>query len=598
MRLPPIQECIHWLEIGQGARTLRILAGILLLLTIAFWYDYSQFRNFNAPEAMEVSQLARNLARGDGYTTQVIRPLSLQLVEDHQGVEASLSRGRHPDLFSPPLYPFLLAGWMNVMPFEYKIPLQFWRYQPEVLIAVFNQLLFCLTVWLCYRLARRLLSGEAGVLVAITLFSSELLWRFSISGLPTMLAMLLVVCLLWTLAMLEENARLHRHRRKPFWIWASVAGLVLGLLGLTRYAALALIIPSTLFFLFFLGRRAVTVTLITWAVCAAVVTPWLVRNYQTSGTLFGLRSYAAHMDTIRFPGTRLERNFKPDLTVMENPDYVRKGGEGLRTILANDLLRIGGTWMSTFFLVGLLGQYGKPALNRLRVFLMFSLITLAVLQSVGRTYLSTASPTVNSENLLVLLTPGVFLLGIAFYFWILNRVTLPFREFRHIISATLVVLCALPLLTGFLPPRVIPESYPPYFPPYLQEASQLLKSSELLMTDAPWATAWYGDRTSAQVPLDTRKSFFEINDRHKQVSAVLLTPLSTDAQFRRQIIQSREHEWSRLALEVFASANVPRGFPLTNAWKEGTPDHLFLADRARWQETRRDNSRAPLIPER
>ncbi len=103
MRLPPIQEFIHWLEIGQGAQVVRRVVGVLLLVTLLFWYDSSQFRNFTSPEAMELSQLARNLARGDGYTTQVVRPLAMQLVEDRVGVPGRLLRAPQPDLVNPPL---------------------------------------------------------------------------------------------------------------------------------------------------------------------------------------------------------------------------------------------------------------------------------------------------------------------------------------------------------------------------------------------------------------------------------------------------------------------------------------------------------------
>ncbi len=583
MRIPPIQEIIHWLEIGQGARVLRNLVGLLCLLTLTFWYDFYQFRNFSAPEAMEAAQLARNLSRGEGFTTQVVRPLAIQLVEDAEGVDARLGRKPPPDLFNPPAYPLLLAGWMKLLPFRYDIGDHFWQYQPELLIAILNQLLLFFSAWLLYRLTKRLIGGDIGVLVAVVLLTSQLLWQFSVSGLSTILLIALVTGLMWVLVLLEEAARSGTRRRWWFVRWGALAGLLLGLAGLTRYAALVLIVPVTLFALLFLGRRTAVVLAMTWVTCAVVVTPWLVRNYHVSGTLFGIPGYAIYQDTTRFPDTRLERSTQPDLAVVQNQDFIRKVGEGLRQVLSDDLLRLGGSWVGAFFLVGLLGQYRNPALNRLRVFLLLSLAALGLAQSLGRTHLSTDSPHINTENLLVLLTPGVFLLGAAFYAWLLDRFDLPFPEFRHVLSTLVAIGAAAPLLAGFLPPRSIPIVYPPYYPPYLQEASQFLKPNELLMSDMPWATAWYGDRRSVWTPLDYGKSFFAINDDQQVVSAVLLSPLSTDAQFRRQILQDRDYDWSRLAVEVFVRTNVPTGFPLTQAWSRGTPDHLFLTDRARWQ---------------
>lgn len=601
MRLPPVQEFIHWLEVGQGARVLRIIVAVLCVLTVTIWYDLYQTRNFSAPEAMEAAQLARNLARGEGFTTQVVRPLTIQLVEDTLGVnarlgrpprvepaentrdgDASLRRPVHPDLFNPPLYPLLLAGWMKLLPFNDVIEGFFWRHQPEVLITAFNQLLFLLLAWLAYRLARRLLNGEAAVVLVAVLCASEFLWRFSASGLPTMLLLVLFVGLLDALTRLEEAQREGHHRLRWFLPRAAAAGLLLGLLALTRYGLLVLLLPVALFYLLFLGRQALPVLAVTLLMTAVVVTPWLVRNHQLSGTLFGVRGYAIYEETLRFPDGRLERSLRPDLETVGTLDLIRKAGEGLRQLTGDDLLRLGGSWVGAFFLVGLLGQYRNPGLSRLRVFLFLCLPTLALTQALGRTHLSVMSPVFTTENLLAVLTPGVCLVGVAFFFWLIERLELPFPEFRHVLSTVLVLGTAVPLFVRVLPPRTVPVVYPPYYPPYLQEAAGYLEPSELLMTDMPWATAWYGDRTSVWTTMDAQQSFYEINDQHKALSALLLTPLTTDAQFRRQILQSRNHEWSRLVLEIMFRTNVPARFPLTHVWRRGTPDHLFLADRPRW----------------
>lgn len=584
MRIPPVQEIIHWLEVGSGARQLRILVGCLLIVAVTAWYDLYQVRNFNAPEAMEAAQLARNLARGEGFTTQVVRPLTIQLVEDRLGVEARLGRQPHPDLVNPPLYPLVLAAWMKLVPFNYEIEGYFWRYSPEVWITLFNQLMYLVLCWQVWRLARRLLDTEVAWVLVAVLIASEYLWRFSASGLPTMLAMVLFVALLETLSRLESRHRQGHHRLRHFLPGAALAGLFLGLLVLTRYGLLVLVGPVALFYFFFLGRRAWPALGVTTAVAAAVVTPWLVRNYQLSGTLFGVRSYALYQETLRFPQGRLERTFRPELETVGLLDLTRKASEGLRQIAGDDLLRLGGSWVGAFFLVGLLAQYGNAGLNRMRVFLVLCLPALALTQALGRTHLSVLNPGFTAENLLAVLTPGVCLVGVAFFFWLVRRLELPYPEFRHVLSTLLVLGTALPLAVRVLPPRVIPITYPPYYPPYLREAAQFLKPTELLMSDAPWATAWYGERLSVWTPMDAQASFYEINDRHKAVSALLLTPLTTDAQFRRHILQSRDHDWSRLVLEVLFRNNVPPGFPVRHAWKRGTPDHLFMADRARWLE--------------
>src|SRR5437879_3251415 len=119
-----LQEWIHKFEVGEGTRTVRLVLAILALLTLTAVYDWREYRNFSATEAMDAAQLARNMAEGKGYTTEFIRPLSIHLVEErqmklHQRTnDFALLRSGHPDLASPPVYPVILAGLMKVLPFD------------------------------------------------------------------------------------------------------------------------------------------------------------------------------------------------------------------------------------------------------------------------------------------------------------------------------------------------------------------------------------------------------------------------------------------------------------------------------------------------
>ncbi len=57
----------------------------------------------------------------------------------------------------------------------------------------------------------------------------------------------------------------------------------------------------------------------------------------------------------------------------------------------------------------MLVPFRNPALGRLRVFLLCALVLLFMAQAAGRTHLSADAPEINSENLLALLAPLVFL---------------------------------------------------------------------------------------------------------------------------------------------------------------------------------------------
>ncbi len=153
-----IQTVIYQIEMGIGARLLRWILLALAVAGLGVVYDLRAYQNMFTPEGMDAAQVARNIATGRGYTTEFIRPLSVYLVQNRNAGNASsglaetnfsLARvDHHPDLANPPVYPLVLAGLMKVLPFHYGIDLKhsFWtdngrfaRYEPDFLIAVFNQ---------------------------------------------------------------------------------------------------------------------------------------------------------------------------------------------------------------------------------------------------------------------------------------------------------------------------------------------------------------------------------------------------------------------------------------------------------------------------
>lgn len=277
----------------------------------------------------------------------------------------------------------------------------------------------------------------------------------------------------------------------------------------------------------------------------------------------------------------------PDFNKLTLDDIFRKLLVNGGAILQGDLPRLGGSWITAFFLVGLLFPFRSIALSRLRWWTLWSLGIFIVVQALGRTYLSTLSPTYNSENVLVLLLPWVFMFGTGFFFVLLDQMELPFMEARRYVVMLFLGVGCSSLVLLLLPPRSYPMVYPPYLPTWIHEASGFMTKREAIMTDAPWAVAWYGDRTAIWNTLDVRRSFYTINDEHKGISAVFLTPLTTDQRFLTQILRGQEGEWGALAVEALIKTNLPPRFPLQDARLAYAPDHLLLCDRPRWREKAR-----------
>ncbi|MCP5523895.1 MAG: hypothetical protein H7A46_20350 [Verrucomicrobiales bacterium] len=589
-----IQELIYQLEVGKGPKIVRVLAASLAVLVLAWWYNSHEFRNFYTAEAMESAQLARNIADGEGFTTKCVRPFSLYLVEQQQGLDAGIAKAPHPDLMTAPGYPVLVAGLMKVLPFHFDIGAFFWVYQPELLMAIANQVLFLLTLWLICGLAARMFSMEVSILTLMFLLASDVLWRFSTSGLSTMLVMFLVTLLVRAVVALDTSC--HEGGASGAVVrWAAVAGGLIAAAGLTRYSMLALLVPMVAYTWIFCGRHRLKISVTVVGVTGLLVGGWLWRNYHLSGHLFGLAGFAVDQDSIAFPGNTLERSLNPELALVGLNDYLRKLVVNLEGILTGQLPTLGGSWLGGFFLAGLLLKYRNGVLSRLRFFVLLTLGTLCLTQAMGTTHLSEESPVINSENLLILLAPVLVLYGTAFLSTLLDQMELPIQEIRHFLIVVLLVVAGLPLLLTFLPPRSVPINYPPYYPKWIQDNADLIRQNELMMSDMPWAVAWYGNRQCIWVPRDG-PTFYEIQDRHKRVAALYLTQLSSDVRFLRTVIQGRDYDWSRFSHNLIVRGELPPGFPLKDVWSYYMPDQLFLADRPRWSEAARAAAEAQAVP--
>ncbi|MGE3310220.1 MAG: glycosyltransferase family 39 protein [Limisphaerales bacterium] len=591
--MPRLQELIHALEVGAGARYLRIVAIFLGIVTVSVAYNLREFKNFHSEEAMDAAQVARNLAEGRGFTTRCIRPLSMGVLIQNREDRSPMIKGtEHPDLANPPLYPLVLAGFMKIPGlFNHEIASQkesvFRRHQPDFVIAFINQGFFFIAVILSWRLARRLFDDRVALLTALALIGCDLLWQFSASGLPTMLALALFTALLNVLTDIDAGSR----REPPMGamsvlVLAVLAGLLTGGLLLTRYALGVLIVPVLLFLATGTSGRRVLPSLLAVAAFAAVISPWLVRNWQVCGNPFGIAPYSIVQETATFSGNWLDRVLEPDVSKVSPDEVLRKFFIGASSMIREELPQLGGSWLTAFFLVGFLVPFVDPVRSRMRWFTVGALVFVAAAQILSRTHLSLDTPRINSENLIVLLTPLAFMFGMALVALLVFSLEVSVEVWRTFALTAVVLISWIPLALAFGPPRTSPIVYPPYYPPTIQRVSQWFEPSELMMSDMPWAVAWYGNRPAVLLSASPDKEFLDISDWHKTVDGLYLTRITLDERFLSGwVLNARK--WGRFIIEILTRGEVPKGFPLRQAPSFLTtfPDHVLLADRNRWQES-------------
>lgn len=585
-----LQNWIHNMEEGGGARTLKALLGVLAFVFAMLLYNVREFQNLGTQEAMEQAQLARNIAQGKGYVTDVIRPLDLFVIQKHQQSEKLAVTLPQPDLANAPAYPWLLAQWMKLGQWNYEISRdgEFNRFQPDQRIAYLNQLLFFLLLVFLFRLAKRLFDDQVAWFTVIVLGGTDLLWRFSQSGLPTILAALLVVMFVWLLTKTEQGAR---ESKWPLWKTLPmilVAGAILGLAGLTRYSLILLILPVLVYIFHAFEERRGILMLVLLIGFAGVLTPWLQRNMAVCGKPFGTASYSIYAASSFFPADELERALKPE-DVSVASDLGKYGVEAhwdklirnIEDVLVKDLPHLGGTWLSAFFLASLLLPFTRPGLVKLRLWLVLSMLTLMITQALARTQASTVSPDLNGENLLVILVPLVVMFGAGLFNVLADQLKPVFDPGRGVITGGFIFVFSLPLLLNLWTPRLSAWVYPPFHPPVIQQAAAWLQKEEWVVSDMPAAVAWYGQRTSLLIPRDYTTEFSVINEA-KPINALYLTSISLDRKLLTEMSGEQAEPWSEFGLNSVIKGELPDGFPLKHAYADWFPYQLFLSDKQRW----------------
>ena len=661
-------------------------------ITLLICYALSQFRGLDQPQAMEQAQIGRNLARGEGFTTRFIRPLSIwQLSQSSKKHKLS---ERHPDLMNPPAYPALVAalfsvtqkgslvpaekvssetgggprfaaglrwppwwmvwlggaclflaillGWRRVwsqpgctrlsvsgavvclfVAALFLVPATSFQVEPRKIFTLFGPdrlLVFGLGLpltllngLLAYLIARRLFNRRVAVLAACLFALSDTVCQYAISGLSVPLTMAWVSAA-W-LAMVAAHQRPAQNKDSRVISWQALAAAALiGGAFLTQYSAGWLLVPALVFACWTGGVwRGPPLMLCMLSVFAVVAMPWLVRNLWISDDCFGLATCQILEQTAMFPGHTLERMLGIAVGSVPLSMLAGKAASNASAFWSDSPWLLGCGFALMGFVGALFHTFPKPEANFSK-WLAASAAALLFLVTcvVGREARPEGSA-VQTGDLCVLLLPVVAVYGAAmldqwvngllaelssrrshrgpmfcFLTWVNSLLAkfsnghsfqasmfrflmklLPIndRSLRGFLVICVALLAGLPMLTRVVVPKKCSMAYPPYHPPVLSEASAYLKPEELVVSDQPWAVAWYGDRKCVWIPHDLRQ-FFQINDQHQHIAALLLSPVTLNNRFLTEIMTPEWQPWSPvLGFMVF-----PRDFFLISGTLFVGPD--------------------------
>lgn len=460
----PLENAQERLDSATRKLLLVVVAFVPVALIIAI-SAASGFGTLQYPGAMDAAQVARNIADGKGFVTNQLTPLSLYLSNTPQSV---------PDVTNPPLYPVVLA-------------VLFGAFGANDTVAIAASLGFsALCTVMVFLLARRQFSLAAAALAA-ALFSTQYeVVRLALSGTSAMMMAFLMTWFWYMITASGERGSGHYFR----------TGVLFGLGCLTHYAC-ALLVPAVMIYLWCGRERRARLSPVLFLTGVVLVcSPWLVRNtVVVHNPIFTVSSYDVFMNTDGYPGYQVHRAFADvpsplGFAITHIPALAAKSLNGL-TELYWQWPRLVGVYVLPFFVLSLFVKPRDGAFVAARRLLLAFIVIWTIAVSLGD----------QMPSHFIALAPIMIVLAAGYMLHMTNRaLSSPGRRALVLIG---VVLCAaLPVGSA-----LVKSTAPAHggIPPQFADMNQMVPADANVVTDCPWAVAWYCRRTAIWLPLNPRQ---------------------------------------------------------------------------------------------
>jgi hypothetical protein len=508
---------------------------VLIILTLGNLFVL--FKGLDSPQAMDQAQISREIARGNGFTTKLIRPVAYYQAQKAQ--ERSVSLIGFQDTYHSPLNPLLNAAVLkligadksNSWPMnenEMVFPL-------DRVIAAVATLFFLMAIGVNYLLISRIFDAKIAGVCAILMLFCDTFWNYALSGLPQMLMLLLFSCAIYFVYRAVESAAEGRIAMTP----AIIAGVFFTLLALTHWMTVWIALGYIIFAAVAFRPRGIVGISVLALIMIAAIGP-ILRNQSITNSPFG----TAFLTIYNGLGNGSETSVMRTMDLEAEPLVL----DGLISkILRTTLLQtssiipfLGGIVIAPLFFLALLHPFKRAAIANFR----WAILLMWVGAALGLAFFGISKDELDPNQLHLLFAPIMTAYGLAFISILWSRLefvtsTPALQNVHHFV---IITICALPLVLA-LPTKVrvgmqlrdrggVPH-WPPYYAPALNSQKAGLKAwitdKQVTFSDQPWAVAWYADRVSVWLP-PTYAGFEKIEsiaaDLQTPVAGVLISPLS------------------------------------------------------------------------
>ena len=515
---------------------IRLLLGVIVI-GLAIFQLFLTFRGLDQPAAMDQAQIARQIARGEGFTTKFIRPVDVA-DQDKQKNKAPIDFNAFKDTNSAPLYPYILSTAIKISGYDqfesHRMDAEISNvYGGDRVIASVSTLFFIISLILAYFLCTDLFDELIACTTVAFMGLSELMLGYAISGLPQPFMM---CCLLGALLCIKQ-AVYHDKQFNQGWssMYSCLAFLLIAAICLSSYIGIWCAVGLVVFCGLKMKPKGLHAAYGAAILAFLVLLPILTATKECGG-MTNRFLHAVYFGFGGDAGTLMQRSTAEASVSFNNSNFfLRLLGytfAQFNTLYTN----MGSIVVTPFFLLSLFNRFKSDTVEGVK----WATFSMWICACVGMALFGETAP-ISESQLSILFAPVFAAYGLAMVFNLLARLNLGanFKVVRGICIFFMLLISSglflfqLPrqLYLGiWTSARGLPH-YPPYYPPKFNfNLHEMTNPDDLIVTDQPWAVAWYADRKALWIPrsIDEFTEVMEpIFGRGKQsVQGFLITPSS------------------------------------------------------------------------
>ncbi len=541
-------------------RNNRMMIGtlfVLLVLFLTFFQLIFTFRGLDQPAAMDQAQIAREVARGHGLATRFLRPIDV--MEASAKNKANYNPLRSLDTTYAPLNILAEAVALKVTGADMPEAVEMKEdsgnvYWPDRIVAGLSSIFFLVALTLAFFLLRNLFDELIASLCVLFMALSNLFLQFAASGLPQMLMLCFFLAACRCLLLAVEASRAEAQRSQ--WIWICAASAFMAALCLTGWLGVWPFIGFLLFIALYF-RPYGLYSLPAIGIFLLCLSYFLLRNESWMGGYLGNAVYGIY-NCFGSGEEGIMRAVEQQAAPLQASDFILKLLGFSLAQMNNLYVNLGSIIVTPFFFLSLFHTFKKPEVQAMK----WATLAMWIMATLGMTLYGTHEA-LSIGQLQILFTPLMAAYGLAIVLVMVARLKVQDGErfVRNLILFALVLVSSGPFLFRlpgelhiglWTSDRGIPH-WPPYYPPALAgKLNQLTDENRIVMTDQPWAVAWYADRPALWIP----KSIDDLEEKlmpvfrkaGTDIQGIVISPVSHAQNGMSEII-SRYGDFAPLVME-------------------------------------------------